>query len=211
MIIICSHEFDIKWNDNIRILNDYAKTLNMEVDYCGISNKNDFHHYETIITFKYKIINTKLQLSKICDFITDYRSELDYDWYIKTRPDIQLLDPINFDILSTNAINGRARKYSGPLKIKYGMSVNGKGPHRHIGDCTYSDKETLIELDDMIYIFSRNIVILNAFDKIEPSNGENESVHTKTFISRNVPLNIIGINLVMTKYGCYSGHLNMIY
>ena len=51
----------------------------MEVEYCGISYQDEFHNYESIISFKYKIINTKRQLSKICDFITDYKAELYYD------------------------------------------------------------------------------------------------------------------------------------
>ena len=89
LIIISSHELHINWSDNIKILNDYAKLLNIEVDYCGISNQDNFHNYEDIIKFKYKIINTKQQFSKLCDFITDYKSEMDYDWYMKIRPDMK--------------------------------------------------------------------------------------------------------------------------
>ena len=70
LIIISNHLFDKKWSDNIKILNDYMKMSDHKVDYCGISNQDDFHNYEDIIQFKYKIINTKEQLNKICDFIT---------------------------------------------------------------------------------------------------------------------------------------------
>ncbi len=105
LIIICSNELDIKWCDNIKILDDYIKqNKNIQVDYCGISSNNDFHNYESIIKFKYKIINSKKQLTKICDFITDYKSKLNYDWYIKFRPDMKLLENINFNILSKTAI-----------------------------------------------------------------------------------------------------------
>jgi hypothetical protein len=77
LIILSNHIFDKKWRDNIKCLNDYMKTNDIEYDYCGISNQNDFDVYEDIIQFKYKIINTKKQLSKICDFITEYKLQLD--------------------------------------------------------------------------------------------------------------------------------------
>jgi hypothetical protein len=74
LIIICSNELDIKWCDNIKILDDYIKeNKDIQVDYCGISSNNDFHNYESIIKFKFKIINSNKQLTKICDFITDYK------------------------------------------------------------------------------------------------------------------------------------------
>jgi hypothetical protein len=91
--------------------------LDMQVEYCGISNQNDFHTYEAIIPFKYTLINTKQQFSKLCDFITDYKSELDYDWYMKIRPDINLLEQIPFNTLLDRAINARARVYFGPKKL----------------------------------------------------------------------------------------------
>jgi len=210
LIIIVSHSFDSKWCDAIKILNEYMKLLNMDVEYCGISNQDDFYNYETIISFKYKIINTENQIVKLHDFITDYRSELDYTWYMKIRPDIKLLENINFDILSQNAVNARARKYRGPLKIKYGMSVNGQGCWRNIGDCYYSDREEMIELDDMLQIFHKNIIELNAFDKVILNiSYSNEMVQNDIFINRKIPLNVIGINLVNLKHNCFSGDLNM--
>ena len=213
LIIISSHVFDIKWSDNIRILNDYLKqNNNIEVDYCGISNQYDFNNYENIIQFKYKIINTKQQLSKICDFITDYKSELDYEWYMKIRPEIKLFENINFDTLSKNAINARARVYNGPLKIKYGMSVNGNGSWKNIGDCYYDDNEHDIILDDMIYIFHNNVRLNNAFDKIDQiiTHTQNEWTHTTIFTERKIILNVIGINLCITKNeNNFSGDINM--
>ena len=205
------------------------KHSGMDVDYCGISNQDDFYNYESIIQFKYKIIDTAKQLSKICNFITDYKTELDYDWYMKIRPDIKLLDNINFDtgtgdgtgdgdgkvpILSKNAINGRARIYNGPSKIKYGMSINGE-------DCFYSDHEHNILIDDQIYIFHNNVVQQNAFNKIDPNMSyenawnktapdlQSEPAHTEIFNNRNISLNIIGINCLMSKYHVFSGHINM--
>ena len=209
LVIISSHIFDQSCYNNIKILNDYMQLNDMEVDYCGISNQDDFYVFESIITFKYKIINTKKQLSKICDFITDYKSELDYDWYMKIRPDIKLLDNILFDTLSNNAINARARVYNGPLKITYGMSVNGKGCWENIGDCYYADHEYDIILDDQIYIFHKNIVLQNAFDKITliTDDIQHEWTHAHIFNSRKITFNVIGINLLFTKNNNYSGDI----
>lgn len=207
LIIICSHAFDAKWSDNIKILNDYIINSNIDVEYCGISNQNDFHNYEHIIQFKYKIVNTHYQLSKVCDFITDYKSELHYDWYMKIRPEIQLLEPIDFNLLSDNAINARARIYNGPSKIKYGMSINGEGPWKNLGDCHYAEKEHDIILDDMIYIFHNNIVQKNVFDKLENIHGcHHEWTHTAVFNKRNVNLNVIGIHLYFAKFKAFSGN-----
>jgi hypothetical protein len=186
------------------------KNNGIEYDYCGISGENDFDIYETIIHFKYKIINTKKQLSKICDFITEYKSELDYDWYMKIRPEIKLLDNIDFHTLSDNAINARARVYNGPKKIEYGISVNGEGCWKNVGDCHYADNEHNIVIDDMLYIFHNNIIQNNAFEIIPTSdNHEHEWVHTNLFNERKIRLNVIGINLCMTKYDCFSGNINM--
>ena len=212
LIILSSGNFDEKYCDNIKCLNDYMKINGIEYDYCGISSKNDFDIYETIIQFKYKIINTKKQLSKICDFITEYKSELDYDWYMKIRPEVKLIDNIDFRMLSDNAINARARIYNGPRKIQYGMSVNGEGEWKNVGGCDYADNEHNIILDDMIYIFHKNIVKNNAFDKIPTSHdSENEWLHTRVFNHRKIRLNVIGINLCYTKpnHNCFSGNINM--
>jgi hypothetical protein len=217
LIIICSHEMNIIDHSNIIILNDFfKKDPKITVDYCGISNSYDFHVFEDIISFKYKVINPKNQIHKICDFITDNKNELNYDWYIKIRPDIQLLEPIDFNILSENAINARARCYVGPKKIKYGISVNGEGIWKDVNDGqTYDKEEKHIMLDDMIYIFHHNIINLGAFEPFEilhsiwRGNAADESSQTNLWISRNINLNVIGINVLLTKYNCFSGNINM--
>lgn len=209
LIIISCQIFDIAFYDNIKILNDYIKLLDLEVDYCGISNQDDFHTYESIISFRYKMISTKQQISKMCDFITEYKSELNYDWYMKFRPDIKLLENFNFDMLSENAINARARVYYGPRKIKYGMSVNGEGMWKDIGDCFYDDEEHDIILDDMLFIFHNNMIHMGAFDKIEPLSLEIEYAQTKIFNERKIPLHVIGIYFENVKYNIFSGDINM--
>ena len=187
--------------------NDFNKTFKVE---SGI--------FKTL-SFKYTLINPKYQFSKICDFITDNKSQLDYDWFIKIRPDIKLLEPINFNILSNTKINARARVYIGPKKIKYGMSINGEGPWKSIGDCSYNKYEDNIILDDHIFIFHNNVVKLGAFDKLFPEEEayrslgtpgkEDEWTQSAVWKGRNIGMNVIGINLVLMKYNAFSGDLNM--
>lgn len=216
LIILCSHEMSFKDHYNILILNDFFKQdSDLVVDYCGISCNDDFHVFEDIIQFKYKIINPKNQISKICDFITSYREQLEYDWYIKIRPDIRLLEPINFKLLSENAINARARQYTGPKKIKYGMSVGGKGVWENIKECYYDDIETHNILDDQLFIFHHNIINLGAFtpnellDDYLIGNNAHEWSQTRLWKLHNIDLNVIGINLIFTKFNCFSGDLNL--
>lgn len=211
LVIICSHECSLKWSSNIEILNDYMKTLGMDVEYCGISNQDDFSNYESIITFQYKIISTKRQFTKICDFISDKKAELDHDWYMKIRPDMKLLENINMEALSENAINARARVYNGPRNIKYGMSVNGPGKWGNIGQCKYAEIERDIILDDNLFIFHRNTILLGAFEKIDPPLGvrEVEWTQTKVFTDRNIPLHVIGINLENVKHRAFSGNVRV--
>ena len=168
----------------------------------------------------------------MCDFITKYKNELNYDWYIKIRPEIKLLEPIDLSILDENAINARARVYKGPRKIKYGGSVGGPGPwsnEKFEYSLTNEVKEIII--DDMIYIFSNNIINKNAFNnKNEPDKWRNtlawkdrsirnikqkeiehlqdEWKHTAVWESRNIDFNIIGLNVLFQKVNAYSGNIN---
>ena len=208
LVIICSHEMNIVNVDNIKIINDYLKKDNI-VEYCVISNSDDFSNYEIVISLKYKIINNKFKLSKMCDFITEYKHDLDYDWYIKIRPDLRLLEKINFETLSDTSINARARVYNGPKKILYGMSVNGDGIWKHIGNCYYDDCEKETVLDDMMYIFHHNVILMNAFEKFEVDERENEWLHTNIWKSRNINLNVIGIYVENTTHKIYSGNVNI--
>ena len=220
LVIISSHEMNIKHLPNIKVLYEYLKEYN--VSYCGISNTNDFNNYESIIKFKYKITNTAKQLNKICDFISHYKEKLTtkYDWYIKYRPDIKLLEPIQFDKLSTNAIKARARVYNGANQLKYGMSINGVGPWKNIGYCLYNEIEKDIVLDDQFYIFHKNVIINGGFEIFNPKNvakwyisenkfmpWQHEWFHTNCWKSRKIQLNIIGMHLLFTKFNSYSGDI----
>ena len=216
LVIIISHKLDNAHRPNIEILRHYFKGA----DFCGISNEDDFHNYEDIITFKYKMVNPKKQMSKICDFMSTH--DLDYDFFVKCRPDVKLLEPIDFQQIDKRAINARARVYCGPKQIKYGNSVNGKGIWSNIGDCYYDEVERAVVLDDMLYIFHKKVVNRGAFNKLIHEDSmqtkwfhsrvtrQNEWFHTQVFDERNIKLNIIGINLIFTKNDTYSGNINYI-
>jgi hypothetical protein len=186
------------------------KEPNTHVDYCVISSRDDFHVVSDIIPIKYKVINTKRQFNKVCDFITDHKKVLDYHWYIKTRPDLELLEPIPFHQCLENAVNARAREYKGPKQVKYGMSVGGQGPWKDIRHSQYHTHEGGVVLDDAIYMFDNTVIQRGGFDKVlkEVFQGE-EYFHTDTWKERNINVNIIGINICLRKYGCFSGDLNL--
>ena len=50
------------------------------------------------LSLKYLLKSNQRQLGKICEFIT--KDKLNYDWFIKTRPDIEHLQDIEFEELS---------------------------------------------------------------------------------------------------------------
>jgi hypothetical protein len=122
------------------------------IEYAGISTIDDFHHYEEYITFKYKMITPKRQLSKMVDFINTYKDELKYDWYVKMRPENYLMQQFTFDNLCKHSMNARARYYEGSKKILFGSSVEPDKvwPYPH----TYNTEIENVVLDDIIYFFS---------------------------------------------------------
>ncbi len=199
---------DIGFLENIKVLSNYLKETNYTVEYCGISSYDDFINYESVISFKYKFISNKKQLGKICEFITINQDNLSYDWYVKIRPDILLLEPISFNKLAHDSINARARSYRGSKKITHGMSINGPGKWNNVGSCFYDLNEDIKELDDQLYIFDNNCIKKGAFKPINVIAKEEESLHTNTWKSRNINLNIIGINLFLTSHHVYSGDLD---
>ena len=184
--------------ENIQILKSYFP----QADWCGISNQDDFSNLD--IDFKYKIVNPKKQLSKVCDFISQHH--LEYDWFIKTRPEIKLLESVDLSAFSQTSINARARSYRGHQRIKYGMAVNGPGRYKDIGDCFWSLVEEIV-LDDQIYFFHRNIINQGAFKLIPTYPLENEWTHAKIWKQRGIAFKIIGLNACLTNHQIFSGDL----
>jgi hypothetical protein len=230
LIIFVSHTFDLIYKNNLIILKNLIKqTLpNSIIDFCAISSFNDFSNYEDVIQLKYKVINSKKQLNKTCDFITDYKSYLNYDWYIKFRPDFKLLEPINFNLLVKSSINARARVYIGPKKIVNGSVVGGKGKWNMLKHYKFSINEERVILDDAIWIFDHNVINKGAFDKINSKFPEKKSCeyftgykctfeelhepelkYSELWKSKNIRLNVIGINILNEKHNTLSGNINI--
>ena len=204
LVCIVSHEMHLRDLLNIQILDKYMKESGNTVEYAGISSKDDFSTFEDVIQFKYKFICLDKQLTKLCKFIDKFRPSFNYDWYIKIRPDIRLLQQINFSILNPQAINARTREYEGPISIKYGISI----PHGNIlsRPFRYHPVKKQVVLDDQIYMFHHTVI--NKFDvRLIPSSTEIEWHHTAYWNLLKIPLNIIGINVLFTKYGWLSGDL----
>ena len=204
LVCIVSHEMNSRDITNIQILDKYMKESGNTVEYAGISSKDDFSEFEDVIQFKYKFICLDKQLTKICKFIDKFRSSFNYDWYVKIRPDIRLLQQIDFSVLNPKAINARAREYEGPNVIKYGISI----PHGRIQSrpFRYHIIKKRVILDDQIYMFHHTVI--NKFDvRLLFSSIEVEWQHTAYWNLLNIPLNIIGINVLFTKYNWTSGDL----
>lgn len=207
LVIIISHEFSAQWRCNLILLKHYMDKLGAEVDYCGISSENDFDQYADIFTFRFKIVDKSDQIMKLCNFISTCSAELDYDWYIKMRPDIKFLQDLPFETLLPEAVNARARVYRGPRRIKYGMSVNGEGIWKDIGNCDYDETERTVVLDDQFFVFGKSVKDRGAFKCVNEAPSH-EWRQTEIFVERNIPLNVIGIHLELCKYKVFSGNLN---
>jgi hypothetical protein len=222
LVIFITKENHINFIPNILILKNYLLPYN--TDYACISSFDDFQIYNNIIDLKYKEISSKEQLSKLTDFIISKIDELDYDWFIKIRPEIKLKQEISFNNLSITSINARARCYKGPRRIKYGNSVGND--YKHLNNCSYGFMEKDIVLDEQIFIFHKTI--LNKFKNIpEDINDlwffitnynysyktQHEWFHDKYWRSCNINLNIIGINIdlldINNNVKINSAHLNI--
>jgi hypothetical protein len=216
LVIIISHEMSTSFFSHILIFDNYMKLLSdkHKIEYAGISSQDDFKNYEDIISFKYKMVNPKRQITKLCDFITQNKDTLDYDLFIKIRPEIILLEQLNLDNLVENAINARARVYTGPRNIKYGLTVGGRGIHNHIKDYRFDLNETHIVLGDMFIIFDKNIVNNGTFhlnDYIKEYLDNHEVVHneytmTRIYNTKGTKLNVIGVNMLYYKRSDYYSH-----
>jgi len=196
------------------------------VDYACISSYNDFDIYDSILSFKYKVTNNKKQLEKVCDFLSSCPEK--YDWYIKIRPEVLLLELPDILSLSTDSIHARVRGYIGSKKIFFGSSVGGNGGWSNLNnDCIYSENETHICLDDHIYIFNKYVVDNGAFAILTPEinkflpwnydGRQDESIHNSVWNHRNIKKNPIRIHLIFKKinsnghtvFSGESGHINI--
>lgn len=203
--------------ENIQILKDSFNDEH-QVDYAAVSSQDDFKNYEDIISFKFKMINPLEQESKVRDFIEKYRTDLDYDWYVKFRPEVKLLEPLNFTTYMKKAMNARLRIYVGPKRIQYGCSVgdpNGEWPPSSFYRGHYSDVEGEIILDSTIYIFDHSLINSGFYAQAEPYPPEKQDEHyfTRFLYARKITMNPVGINMIFTRpnggFQSRSGNINM--
>jgi len=204
--MIVSDKLDPEFKGHIQILKETMKTLNP--DYACITSVES-SEYDSIIDFKYKVVNPKKQLSKVCDFL----STTEYNWYMKIRPEVKLLQGIDFIFnCIPEAMNARARNYSGPRSIPFGGSVGGEGIWDYLKTCYSKSDSERIELDDHLFIFDSSVA-----KKLVPFEYtgviENEGTHTRYFQSKEIPLNVIGIDLLFVydrnRGNARSGHINL--
>lgn len=214
---------DDRYVVNIQILNHYIKQLSKQyiVDIACISGRDDFENFDEILHFKYKVVSPKKQLDKICDFISECTES--YDWYVKIRAEVKLLEQLDFSSFCKNSINARARVYNGPLSIKNASAVGGQGYLDYIHAIHYSPELKEIVLDEMIYIFHKNVVEKLGFTPITDEErgrkdwyftslwNQHEWYHTAVWKSRGIPLNLIGLNLDFTHTGrhAFSADVNV--
>lgn len=138
-----------------------------------------YDYYNILGKITHKLISDEPQYSKVCNLL-DKIGYNNYDWYIKLRPEIGILERIDLDKLesySKKSINSRARHYMGPkINIKYGVSIsnveflkaqNGdkKLDNWNTNDFKYNHTK-ICAPDDQIYIFHKNIA-QKAFRKID--------------------------------------------
>jgi len=163
LVIFISHKMSLDFTEQVIIFDKYMKELPHTIEYAGISSFDDFHNYESIINFKYKMINPKRQITKLSDFLTTYKTNFDYDLFIKVRPEVKLLEQLNLNNLVINAINARAREYVGPRSIPYGITVGGEGNFKSTNGYMFDLNEKHIIIDDILFIFDKHVVNNDVF------------------------------------------------
>jgi hypothetical protein len=225
LIILSTNEMYPEFKPQVETLKKYIEHLSKTytVDIAGISSKDDFSNYSDLLDFKYKYINSKLQVAKMCDFITENKDTLKYDWFLRTRPEEELLDfdCINFESLPKDAVSARARVYVGPFTGKYACSVGGEGSFKNIKECTYKPTLEKIILNSDLYAFHKTAIDKGGFAKLTKDeenwgtqynkSSQSEWFFSHTLTSRGIKLNIIGINTKFTRKSrnqfMYSGNI----
>lgn len=169
LFIILADDLDSYFTPNIVILKKYIDDLSKKytVDVSCVLSHDNFQVYQPILPFKYTMINPKSQFDKLCDFIS--LCDEKYDWYVKIRPEIELLDQLNFENYCKQSINVRARRYIGPQKLLYATSVGGEGGFKYCG--SENGFDTVVKkiiADDQIFIFHRNVIDTGGFLQLHP-------------------------------------------
>lgn len=162
------------------------KNQNFQVDIAAVTSEPYKNQYQKILgNFKYNIISKGGQLSKIIDLLEKITFN-EYEWFIKIRPEVLILEPFSFENFSKEKLNSRVRHYYGPfINIKKIVSV----PSHEVKKSQDSDinikcfnrndfkhyDEEIIHPDDQIFIFHRNIV-MKGFRKLKKEDWTVEKI-----------------------------------
>lgn len=199
LVMIVTHKLDNeKYIDNIKSSFENADfALISSVEYKGSSE------------FKYKFISPNYQLAKICEFLSTVDET--YDWYVKIRSEIEIKSCINFQNLSTDAMNARCRSYVGNKSIPFGSSLGGIFENEHDKSIMYDPFHESIVLDDQLYIFHRNVFEKIAYSSSVEKGPCSEWCHTIHWLQNGIKLNPVGfdINFHHPELGIVtSNHIN---
>lgn len=188
LLIISSHEMSKDFNKYIviikeKLINQFIKE-NIEIDICLINSNeiDELKNYDDVlknIKYKFSSKNSK-QYEKTCNIMRVININL-YDWFIKIRPDLELLEDINLDkikICDKNCINSRVRWYIGDhINIKNGTSLNIGEDSCWKNSYIYDNNITYIVPDDQILFFHKTI----AQKAFKLFNIHDISEHSKKF------------------------------
>jgi len=199
LVVIISHSYHSAFDANLRswdklfpgTTTDYAAVLSE-------NNKEDFINIERAlgIPLKYRMCVADKQIHKLWQFISS-NDLTEYDWFVKMRPEMRLLDTIPLSDCIPDKFNGRARVYRGPKHVKHGMSVMGPGCWGLIvSDYSYNEHEVEVVMDDQMFMFDRAVVSSGVFGEIDIQNTHwPEHNMTKILTKHGVQLSVIGLNV----------------
>lgn len=219
LIVLVSDTFaDERWHPNLKTLPDaiMPSTDKIAVDMIAIASKEEDlpECGGSWACGKKSLACENMQLMKMCRAIKEWRERnpgLRYDWYIKSRPDIQLHSPLNILAFIPGCINARARCYKGPCWLRKAASVGGDdkwGPYRD-EFLIPSPKEEGVVMDDQIYSFDSQVAESRVFDDttMPPSPLQHEWYHTMVWMARGAKFAVMSVDCTLLKHGVSSGDL----
>lgn len=195
---ISQNELKIMCKANSMLLKPLRKSGH-KIDLCDVLSEPDHGNKYMMGSFKYSFVCKEMQYTKMCIALNNIKEE--YDWYIKTRPDLNFNESFTMDLLYScdkNKINTRIRNYFGPsINIKNGTSLQNDWLKRR-GEAPTLSKKILINPDDMFYIFHKTIVkkaFSPPFNQNWNCHKQHESYHRLAWSSRGIEINPIGIDV----------------
>tara|TARA_B100000902_G_C27317399_1_gene922208 strand:+ start:3424 stop:4170 length:747 start_codon:yes stop_codon:yes gene_type:complete len=158
-----------------KLINKFIEE-DVEIDVCLINSSevDELNNYDDILNnIKYKFNDKQSkQYEKIANTINSIDINY-YDWFIKIRSDLELLEDINMDkikICDKNRINSRVRWYIGKhINILNGTSFSVTKDSPWTNSYLYDNNINYIVPDDQIYIFHKSIA-KKAFNIVNLNN-----------------------------------------